>query len=457
MDVDGKIYPLKDFKFKDDKLKKLVAYEFSGKERIDAELEAKKPKYLKYVIEKKFFEREPRSDAGHWRSYPKGLFLINQVEELYKGIALRIGAFPILNSNVFDLSHPGVKHHAEGYGDRLYKFKFENKELVLKFAACHGQFSLLSDNYIDSKDLPIKIYEFADSYRLEQKGELCFYRRRKFIMPDLHVLCRDMNEAKNYGLLLEKEIVKQASDEGCEYRAIYNVSQGFLNKEIEWLKQRVKEYGCPIILDVRENGKYYWVLNIEYCIIDALNRPVEIATWQIDIGNAEMFDIKYFENNEKKYPVIIHSAIIGSIERWLYLLFDKAVRMENIGELPMLPVWVSSEQVRILPLSEKHVSKALEIANELMKENVRVSVDDRGERLDKKVFNANQNWVPYIIVVGDRELDSNDFDVSIRSEKKKDKMSLQELIIRIKSECRGIKQLLNDLPLKLSERPSFIC
>lgn len=454
--LDGSIHSIKDFEFKDERLRNLVNYEFSGKERIDAEIEGKKPKYLHYLIENKYFERELRSDAGHWRAYPKGVFLEDQIKELYRKIAREIGAFPISNSNVFDLAHKGIKKHAEGYGDRLYQFKFDNKNLVLKFAACHGQFSFLSDKNISVNDLPLKVYEFADSYRLEQRGELCYYRSRKFLLPDLHVFCKDLGQAKEYLLFLEKELLKQIKDEDQEYRIIYNVSESFLKKEMQWLKERVKEHKHPIILDIREDGKYYWVLNIEYCINDALNRPVEIATLQIDVGNSRMFDIKYFEGNKKEYSVIIHSAIIGSLQRWIYMLFDKAVKMEKQGKPAMLPVWVIPEQVRILPIADRHINKASEMGEELKQRNVRVCVDDRKKSLDKKVFEANKDWVPYVIVIGDKEVNKDEFKVRIREERSEKVMSLEGISNKIKKECRGINQLESYLPIRLSEHPSFV-
>src|SRR5438309_8480272 len=142
----------------------------------------------------------------------------------------------------------------------------------------------------------------------------------------------------------------------------------------------VKVEKKPILLNFVPEGLYYWVLNVEYNIIDDLDRPREIGTFQIDVGNARRFGIAYTdEKGEKQFPVIIHTAVIGGLERYLFTLLDSAVRLERQGKKPMLPVWISPAQVRIIPVAKQFVKQGLKLLEILEKAGMRADLDDRDE------------------------------------------------------------------------------
>jgi threonyl-tRNA synthetase len=159
---------------------------------------------------------------------------------------------------------------------------------------------------------------------------------------------------------------------------------------------------------------------------------------QIDVGNAQRFGITFADSEGKKvYPVILHTAVIGTIERWLYTLFDTAVIMEGKGKIGCLPVWVTPEQVRLMSVSEGHVSRTIELADKIQAAGIRVTVDDRSETVGKKVRAAKQDWCSYAIVVGDKEVSSEMVQVYDRAANANVEMSVDDLIAKVKAETKG--------------------
>ena len=144
---------------------------------------------------------------------------------------------------------------------------------------------------------------------------------------------------------------------------------------------------------------------MEYNIIDDLDRPREIGTFQIDVGNAKRFGIAYAdEKGEKQFPVIIHTAVIGGLERYLFTLLDSAVRLERQGKKPMLPVWVSPTQVRIIPVAQQFVKQGMKLLGTLEKAGVRADLDDRDDTMQSKVRDAELSWIPFSVIYGEKEI-----------------------------------------------------
>jgi threonyl-tRNA synthetase len=315
---------------------------------------------------------------------------------------------------------------------------------------------MIKDWQISYKQIPFGAFEVADSYRYEQSGEtlLCF-RLRKFDMPDLHVFCKNIPESQEWFFEIHKTIYEKIRDVGRDYVSLYNMtSKEFFEKNIEWFKKLVKFEGKPILLCFYPKGKnYYWLLNIEYHIIDKMKRPREIATVQIDFGNAQRFGIKFTDREDKEiYPVILHTAIIGSIERYLYTELDTALRKKN----PTLPTWLSPTQIRILPVSDKFKEEAEKVADELSKHNIRVDIDDRSDTLQKKIRNSEMDWVPYSIAFGEKEITSGMLAVRTRESGMIEQIDFNELVEKISGETRDKPFRPLTLPKLLSKRPIFV-
>jgi threonyl-tRNA synthetase len=431
------------------------------KEVLRKELEGGgEPRYIDYC--RKFgFEWEPMSDAGHMRYGPAATLMMELVEDYAWKLANELGipVFKIRGTNMFRRGERAIDEHARLFNERMYTIEGDRDELIMRYAACFQQFAMIRDWVLSYKDIPVGMLEVADSYRYEQPGEtvLCF-RLRRFYMPDLHIFTKDLNNAMEVALKLHEIIFREIRRLGRDYVSLYNVTKQFYDEHRDYLIELARREGKPILVRVMPEQKYYWVLNVEFHIVDELRRPREIATFQFDVGNAQRFGIKYMgENGEVKYPVIIHTAILGSVERYIYALLDTAAITESKGGVPRLPTWVAPIQVRVIPIGKDHLQYANDIASKLEDRMIRVDIDDRfDETLAKRIRDAETFWVPYIIVIGDREVKAGKLSVRARGAQKVVEMGIDELINRIEEEIKGYPRRPLTMPKYLSKRPSGI-
>jgi threonyl-tRNA synthetase len=453
--LDGKLYDPEEYNYKpgEEEFETLVE-----KEALKKGLPGGEPRYLEYC--KKFgIEWENFSDQGHIRYSPEGVMMFDLVSE-YSWTAVNSVGLPILQvkgTNMFDLSVQAVKEHADLFGSRLYRLELENKSFVLRYAACHQQFAAVRNWALSYRNLPFGTFEVADSYRLEQTGELLLlFRLRKLHMPDCHIYCKNLGEAMNVSLKLHDKIYEEVGKLGRDYVSVYNITESFLEANKEYVMKLVAREGKPALLNFVPEGIYYWVLNIEYHIIDELERPREIATFQIDIGNAKRFEISYAdERGSKEFPVIIHTAVIGSVERYLFTILDVCARVEKKGGKPSLPLWLSPTQLRFIPLRPEFFEKTRALAKNMADFHVRADIDDRDESVDKRVREGELNWIPYIVVVGKREIDANKLAVRRRSDGKQYSATLKELATEILGSVEGFPTMPLKLPLQLTQRPGY--
>ncbi len=427
------------------------------KEALGIESKAKgEPAYIRHM--KKFgIDWETMSDLGHMHYCPEGTAIYESIAAYAQSIvdSLPLPVYYVRGSNMFNLDLPPVKEHAELFGDRLYQVTVDDRSFMMRYAACHQQFAIIRHWLTSYRSMPFGSFEVADSYRLEQSGELLLsFRVRRMNMPDLHVFCRDLNETKEWFFKLHERIYSEIRGLGRDYYSLYNLtSREFFEDNKEWLQKLAQFEGKPVLLCFYPKGvNYYWVLNIEYHIIDLMNRPREIGTVQIDVGNARRFGIKYVDREGKEnYPLILHSAIIGTIERYLYTLFDAALRMEH----PSLPTWVSPTQVRLVPVSADHIEYAKSVAATLSQSAVRVDIDDRETTVSNKIREAETMWIPFIAVVGEKEVQDANVSVRIRSDAKQMPMTVSQLVTLVRKETEGKPQLPSHLPQFVSIRPRF--
>jgi len=238
------------------------------------------------------------------------------------------------------------------------------------------------------------------------------------------------------------------------------VTEDFWNEKREMLLELIRRDGKPALITLYPAGIYYWVVNVEYHIVDAAGRPREIATFQFDIGNAKRFGIKYVdEENKERYPVIIHTAIIGSVERYIYMVLDTAARDEASGKTPSIPTWMSPIQVRLIPVNpndQQQMAFAEKVAAMLEENMIRVDIDDRNISLGRRIRDAAREWVPYIAVIGSREVETGTVNVTIRKTNDRVAMKPEELLAKLLDELKGYPRIQPTLPLRVSQRPSLV-
>jgi threonyl-tRNA synthetase len=427
--------------------------------KIDRE-DKTQPEYLK-LCRKFGIEWESMSDVGHHRFNPQAALMFDLITDYAEDTArsLDLPLFIVKGTNMFDLSQKPVSKHAELYGDRLYTIidKEHNKAYVLRYAACHQQFSLIKDWQISYTQIPFGAYEMADSYRYEQSGEnmLCF-RSRRMNLPDCHVFCSDLKQAEKWFFKLHCKIYQVVSEMDRDYEILANFSsieayEGHKDLLMLMLKNRNK----PALLHFYPEGvDYYWTLNVEYIIIDAMEREREIATIQIDTGNADRFGISYVDDlGKSRYPIILHTALTGSVERFLYLILDSAIGMKHSGRLGHVPLWLNPEQIRLLPVSDLYLNKSRQIAHQLEKEHIRAGIDDRPETVGKKVRDSRKDWVGYDCVIGEKEVAGAPLRIFNRELNETREMELYRLISEIKSKLSGKPFRRLYFPREVSKRP----
>ncbi|MEM5804410.1 MAG: threonine--tRNA ligase [Candidatus Aenigmatarchaeota archaeon] len=450
--TDGKVYDLDEYRYKkgEEDFRVMVEKEALGKENPGGG----EPEYIKHC--RRFgIDWEDMSDSGHMHYGPAGAFIFDLIAAYSKAVVEKLGipVYEVKGTPLFRLGEKAIAEHAKLFGDRLYQFELEDREFVLRYAACFQQFSIMKNWIISYRNLPYGAFEVADSWRLEQSGELllCF-RTRRFYMPDCHVFCRDIEQAKEWTLKVHDRIYCENEKLGRNYVSLYNMtSKEFFEKERAFLMKMVEREKKPVLLCFYPPGKkYYWLLNVEYMIIDRMKRPREIGTVQIDVGNAERFGIMYTDaDNSRKYPVILHTAMIGSIERYLFNLFDTALLRKN----PMLPMWLSPAQVRLCPVNDSMISYCEEIAGKM--HGVRVDIDDRNEKVQKKVRDAEQDWVPLIVVVGEKEKESGLLAVRFRESGAVESMRPEDVVKYVKEKTAGYPFRELPFPVLLTKRPIF--
>jgi threonyl-tRNA synthetase len=322
-----------------------------------------------------------------------------------------------------------------------------------------------SEMSISYKNLPLKIFELAPSFRKEKRGELVGLRRlRKFTMPDMHTLCKNMGEAlaefkKQFELCMR--VLEGIGFSPKDYEVAIRFTRDFYEDEAHkaFVEDLVQIAGKPVLIEIWDQRFFYFVLKFEFNFVDALGKASALSTVQIDVENAERYGITYTDaDGARKNPIILHCSPSGAIERCMYALLEKAYLDKQEGFLPMLPLWLSPTQVRIIPVAERHVEYIEELLSVL--NVIRVDVDDRDETVSKKIRDAGREWIPYVAVVGDRELENQTLNVTIRGEsnrkqQKVEEMSVVELKKRIEEELKTRPFRKLPLSYKLSERAKF--
>ncbi len=459
---DGKLVDVEEFDFTGyENLKKFAKYEMEKRRAVD-----RIPPHVEYMKRLEIADYEEASDSGHLKYYPKGRLIKSLLEEFVTRKCIEYGAMEVETPIMYDREHPTLRRYLERFPARQYILKGDKRDFFLRFAACFGQFLISANSVITYKNLPLRIYELTRySFRKEQRGELVGLRRlRAFTMPDMHTFVRDLEQAKQEFLnqyKLSVEILNEIGLEPSDYEVAIRLTRDFYEENREFIHELARVLNKPILVEMWDERFFYFILKFEFNFIDALDKASALSTVQIDVENAERYGITYVDSDGKeKYPLILHCSASGAIERVMYALLEKAHLMLENGKLPMLPVWLSPTQVRVIPVSERYLDYALRVADELEKRNIRVDVDDRDETLAKKIRDASSEWIPYIAVVGEKEVKSGKVTVTIRAEssleeQKRVEMDIDELANRIANECRGKPFKPLCLPKLLSARPSF--
>ncbi|MCD4704391.1 MAG: threonine--tRNA ligase [Methanosarcinaceae archaeon] len=456
---DGELHSAEDFDFTGhENLRKFVDYEITKARAVD-----KAPPHVELMRRLEIADYEPGSDSGNMRFYPKGRLMKSLLETYVLDESADIGAMEVETPLMYDMNHPTLKKYLDRFPARQYSIESDKRHMFLRFAACFGQFLMNHDMTISYRNMPLKMVELTRySFRKEQRGELVGLRRlRAFTMPDMHTLCEDMNDSmfqfsEQYNMCIN--VLKKIGIDIPDFEVAIRFTRDFYEDNGEFITDLAKKVDKPVLIEMWDKRFFYFVLKFEFNFVDALAKASALSTVQIDVENAERYDINYInDSGEAKHPIVLHCSPSGSIERCIYALLEKAAMDTENGKVPMLPLWLSPTQVRIIPIAEEHMGYAKDVASRLQ---CRVDIDDRDESVGKRIRGAGREWVPYVIVVGDKEVENGTINVTIRSESEPKKpakieMSREELATRIMSETEGMPYRRLPLAQLLSMWPKF--
>lgn len=432
-------------------LQQLYAYEREGT-RVAEEA----PPHIRLMREQQLVDYEPASDSGNMRWYPKGLLIKRLLEHHATQMVVDYGAMEVETPVMYDYGHPALAKYLDRFPARQYVVKSEDKEYFLRFAACFGQYMIMHDMAASYRDLPVRLYELTHySFRREQGGELAGLRRlRAFTMPDMHSVVRDIEMAKQEFLNQVALCLSWLDDVGIECVPAIRFVRSFMDDHYDFVSDLMKILGRPALIEVWDERFFYFVAKFEMNFVDSAQKAACMSTVQIDVENTERFDISYVdENGTKQRPLLMHTSVSGSVDRNIYAMLENQAMRIRRGEKPYWPVWLAPVQVRLLPVSDAHIEGAMQIADRIP---YRVDVDDRDMKLGKKVREAEHEWIPYTVVVGDKEL-SNPGVLTVRLRTgAQEEITIEALLGKLAGEVAGKPALLPNTPRALSKRPVFV-
>ncbi|PES12651.1 threonine--tRNA ligase [Bacillus cereus] len=369
---------------------------------------------------------------------PKGQMIRNELEaflrEIQKEYKYQEVRTPfMMNQEVWERSG-----HWGHYKDNMYFSEVDNKSFALKPMNCPGHMLMFKNKLHSYRELPIRMCEFGQVHRHEFSGALNgLLRVRTFCQDDAHlfvtpkqiedeiksVMAQIDYVYKTFGFEYEVELSTRPEDSMGDDK-LWEQAEAALENVLQSLNYKYR---------LNEGDGAFYGPKIDFHIKDALNRSHQCGTIQLDFQMPEKFDLNYIdENNEKKRPVVIHRAVLGSLDRFL------AILIEHFGGA--FPAWVAPVQVKVIPVSNAvHEQYANEIAHKLAQAGVRVEQDARDEKLGYKIREAQLQKVPYVLVIGDKEMENGAVNVRKYGEEKSEVIALDVFVATIEEEIKNRK------------------
>ncbi len=458
MTSDGTMHEFSDFDFTNYQNLEVLAKHETDKKKSSEE----PPPHVNLMKKLAIADYEPASDSGNMRFYPNGRLIKSLMEQFVTERVREYGGYEVETPIMYDSHHPSMESYFNRFPARQYSIDSEGKQLFLRFAACFGQFLMAADFQMSYKNLPYKLYELTRySFRREQSGELVGLRRlRAFTMPDCHVFCKDMPQAiselkKRFDL--SKDVIKELGICDKDYELAIRFTEEFYNQNKELIVDFVKKNGRPVLVEMWKEKFFYFVFKWEFNYIDNLGKASALSTDQIDVENAKRFGIEFVdENNKPQNPIILHNSPSGAIERVIYALLENAAKQAKEGKKPQLPLWLSPTQVRVIPLKEDFLEFSKSLASKISQNDIRVDIDDRNETIGKRIREAEKEWIRYILVIGEKEVNSEKLSVRDRQTGETRELFFQAFLDQIKNQTKDKPFSQLNLPMYLSQRPQIM-
>ncbi len=409
-------------------LTRIYGVTFPNQKELDEYLllleEAKKRDHRKLGKELELFTFSEKVGLGLPLWLPKGAMLRERLQQFMQKAQMDIGYLPVITPHIGHKNLYVTSGHYEKYGKDSFqpiKTPVDGEEFYLKPMNCPHHCEIYKSSPRSYKDLPLRLAEFGTVYRYEQHGELHGLTRvRGFTQDDAHLFCRPDQVKEEFKKVIDLVFYVLNSLSFKEYTAQISLRDKvdrskYIGDDANWV---IAEQA--IIESAQEKGlktetvygeAAFYGPKLDFMVKDALGRKWQLGTIQVDYNLPERFDLTYIgEDNSKHRPVMIHRAPFGSLERFTAIIIENCA-----GKFPL---WLTPMQATILPISDKFLEYAEEVKKQLKASDIRVDIDDRNEKIGKKIREAEMKKTPYMLVLGEKEM--NEGKVSVRRQSKGD-------------------------------------
>jgi threonyl-tRNA synthetase len=390
-------------------LQRIYGASFLTQAELDAYLkrveEAKARDHRKLGKELDLFSFHPWAPASPF-FHPRGAVVYNLLVDYIRGLYRKYGYREIITPQIFDAELYKTSGHYENYRENMYFTEVDEREFGVKPMNCPGHCLLYRETRRSYRDLPLRFADFGRLHRYERSGVTQGLTRvRTFAQDDAHVFTPlDRLAAEIDGFIdFIDEVYKTFGFTDVKV-ALSTRPEKSMGRDEDWavaekaLSEGFERRGRPYKLSPGEGAFYGPKLDFE--VTDAIGRPWQLGTLQVDFSNPERFDLGYVgEDNQSHRPVMLHRAILGSVERFIGILIE-----HTAGDFPL---WLAPDQVVVLPVSDKFSEYARSVAARLQDAGIRADVDDRNEKLGARIRDAEIKKIPYMAIVGERERAEN--------------------------------------------------
>lgn len=388
------------------------------KEHLELLEQAKLRDHRKIGKELDLFTFSERVGKGLPLWLPKGAVLRERLENFLKKAQMRAGYEQVVSPHIGGKELYVTSGHYAKYGEDSFQpihTPAEDEEFLLKPMNCPHHCEIYKSKPRSYKDLPIRYAEFGTVYRYEQSGELHGLTRvRGFTQDDAHIFCRHDQVKEEFAKVIDLVLYVFSSLGFADFTAQVSLRDPenpdkYIGKEENWeraereIQQVADEKGLETVVEYGEAA--FYGPKLDFMVRDALGRKWQLGTIQVDYSLPERFELEYVgSDNQKHQPVMIHRAPFGSMERFIAILIENCA-----GEFPL---WLAPEQIAILPISEKHHEYAKELFLMMQESDISGFIDERDEKIGKKIRDAEVKKIPYMLIVGEKEQEGG--SVSVR-------------------------------------------
>jgi threonyl-tRNA synthetase len=403
-------------------LTRIYGLAFDTKAELDAHIamqeEAKLRDHRKLGKELKLFTVSELIGPGLPLMQPKGMIIRKAIEDYLWDLHKDHGYSRVWTPHIAKIALYETSGHASKFGDELFRVQGKEDAFIMKPMNCPHHMQIFADNQFSYRDMPIRYFEPATVYRDEKSGQLGGLTRvRAITQDDGHLFCRSeqiLSEAQVIVNIIKQFYTTMDMMDGYWVRLSLrgDDKSAYLGSDEVWemaegaLKQICEEENLPY-REAKNEAAFYGP-KLDFMFKDAIGREWQLATIQLDFNLPERFDLSFInEKGEKERPVVFHRAISGSLERFM------GVMIEHFAGA--FPLWLSPVQVKLVPIGDRQADYARDIFNQFKQAGIRVEIDDSNEGLGKKVRAAKLEKTPYIIVIGDKEMEAGTLNLEVRS------------------------------------------